>query len=38
MKNKNKNDWKYNERLEYLGLTQLETRRTRSHLIETFKS
>jgi len=28
--------WKYDERLEYLGLTQLETR-TRSDFIETFK-
>jgi len=29
--------WKYNGRLEYLRLTRLETRRTRSDLIETFK-
>jgi len=28
---------KYDERLKYLGLTRLDTRRVRSDLIETFK-
>ena len=29
--------WKYDERLEYLGLTRLQRRRIRSDLVETFK-
>jgi len=29
--------WKYDERLEYLGLIRLERRRVRSGLVETFK-
>ena len=29
--------WQYDERLQYLGLTQLDTRRVRSDLVETFK-
>ena len=29
--------WKYDERLEYLGLIPLEKRRVRCDLIETFK-
>jgi len=30
-------NWSYDERLKYLGLTRLDTRRVRSDLIETFK-
>jgi len=30
-------NWSYDERLKYLGLTRLDTRRIRSDLIETFR-